>query len=94
MRYFVVEPCTTSPGFEIKLRDTKIDLKKAEEAFSELGEVVASSKVVLLAKIEDYSISVYASGRMLVKNEKKLTSKKVEALATKIVGELEKRGCI
>ncbi len=94
MRYFVVEPCKTSPGFEIKIRDRKIDMKKAEKAFSGLGEVVGSTPVVLLVKVADYQVSVYASGRMLVKSPKKLTSAEVERLAEKIVGELEKQGCI
>ncbi len=94
MKYFVVEPCKTSPGFEIKLKDTKVDMEKAEKAFSGLGEVVGSTPVVLLVKIGEYQVSVYASGRMLVKSAKKLTSKEVERLATKIVGKLEKQGCI
>lgn len=93
MKYFVTEPCTTSSGFEIRLQD-KIDLKKAESVFSKLGEVAATSAVVLLIKIGQYSISVYASGRMLVKSEKKLDHKSVDVLARKMVDELEKGGAI
>ncbi len=92
--YFVVEPCTTSSGFEIKLKGKKINLKKAEAVFSKLGNVAASSPVVLLASIKDYSISVYASGRMLVKSEKKLDKKSVTRLARQIVDGLEKGGSI
>ena len=93
MKYFVTEPCTTSSGFEIRLKD-KIDLKKAEKVFSRLGSVAASSPVVLLTKVEDYSISGYASGRMLVKSEKKLDHETVNTLARRIVDELEKSGAI
>jgi hypothetical protein len=93
MKYFVVDPCTTSAGFEIKLKKS-INLKKAEKAFSKIGQVIASSSVVLLVKIKDYSISVYASGRMMVKSEKKMDSKSVEKLAEKIVKELDKEDAI
>ena len=55
--YFVVEPCASSNGFEIKLQGKKIDLEKAEQAVAQLGSTVASSPVVLLAKIQDYSIT-------------------------------------
>lgn len=93
MKYFVVEPCMTSAGFEIKLQE-KIDLKKAESAFSMLGAVMASSPVVMLARVDEYSISVYASGRMMVKSDKKMKQKEIELLAEKLVAAMEKRGCI
>ena len=37
MKYYVVEPCKTSAGFEIKLKE-KLDLAKAKKAFSKLGK--------------------------------------------------------
>jgi hypothetical protein len=91
--YFVVEPCQTAGGFEIKLKGKRIDLGKAGEALSSRGEVMGSSPVVLLMKMGAYSISVYGSGRMMVKG-KKLTSKAVQALAGDIVKMLEKGGAI
>ncbi len=93
MKYYVVEPCTTAGGIEIKLQDKRIDLKKAEKAFSRLGEVVGGSAVVLLVRLEGCSISVYGSGRMMVKG-KKLTAKAGDALARKIMKELEKEGAV
>jgi len=92
--YFIIEPCQTASGVEIKLRDRKIDLKKAEEAFSGLGSVLGCSPAVLLAKVGAYSISVYGSGRMMVKGKKKPTGKAADALARKILAALEKEGAI
>ncbi|MBI5046696.1 hypothetical protein HZC07_03105 [Candidatus Micrarchaeota archaeon] len=92
--YFVVEPCVSSNGIEIKLKDRKIDLKKAQPAFSKLGEVVASSSVVLLVKINGYSLSVYGSGRMMVKGVKRTETKKIEKLAISMLRALEKEGAI
>ena len=88
MKYYVVEPCKSSGGFEIKLKE-KLDLAKARKSFSKLGEVVAESPVVLLVKIKDYTISVYGSGRMMVKSEKKIRQGQIEELAKTIVSELE-----
>lgn len=88
MKYFVVEPCKTSGGFEIKLKD-KLNLAKAKAVFSTLGTVAAESPVVLLVKVDDYTISVYGSGRMMVKSERKMKQAEIESLAKKIVHELE-----
>ncbi|NYZ73748.1 hypothetical protein H0O00_01260 [Candidatus Micrarchaeota archaeon] len=91
--YYVVEPCTTAKGFEIKLKDKKIDLAKAEGALSTVGEVVGKSGVVLLVKLKDLSLSVYASGRMMVKG-KKASQKEADRLATEICGVLKGAGAI
>ena len=92
--YFVVEPCTTSNAFEIKLKEKKLDLKKCESAITIVGEVVASMPVVMVAKVEDYSLSLYASGRIMVKSAKKLRAKHVEEFAKKLMAVLEKAGAI
>lgn len=94
MEYFVVEPCTTANAFEIKLKNKKLDLEKCEKALVDLGEIVASMPVVLVVRIGEYSISVYASGRLMVKSPKKLRSKAVKELANKIMSLLEKHGAI
>ncbi|MDD5171837.1 MAG: hypothetical protein PHF60_02260 [Candidatus ainarchaeum sp.] len=91
--YYVVEPCTTAKGFEIKLKEKKIDLAKAEGALSSLGEIVGKSSVVLLVKLNGLSLSVYASGRMMVKG-KKASQKEADELASEICAALNKTGAI
>lgn len=90
--FYVVEPCTTASGIEIKLKK-KIDLKKAEKAFSRHGEAAGSGGVVLLTEYKGYSISVYASGRMMVKG-KKIDVKEGEQLAKELIPLLEAEGAI
>ncbi|MFH0737770.1 MAG: hypothetical protein V1827_03070 [Candidatus Micrarchaeota archaeon] len=90
--YFVVEPCQSAGGFEIRLSGKKIDIKKAESALSKVGEVAGSSPVVLLAKIKGLSLSVYGSGRMMVKG--KLKAAEAQAFAEKIVSALENGGAL
>jgi hypothetical protein len=92
--YFVVEPCTTAKGIEIKLKERRIDLAMAEKALSGTAEIVGSSPVVLLVKLKGYAISIYGSGRMMVKNVKRTQTKKVEALARMLLAALEKGGAI
>ncbi len=92
--YFVVEPCTTAKGIEIKLKDRRIDLKKAEAALARSGEVVASSPVVLLAKFKGVQMSIYGSGRIMVKGVKRTETRKVEALARELLAAFEAQGAI
>ena len=92
--FFVVEPCSSAGGFEIKLRDRKIDLEKAEKALERDGEVVARTPVVLLARYEGCSLSVYASGRMMVKRKGRLSDKAANTMAEKIIASLEKGGAL
>jgi ribonuclease HIII len=92
MDFFVVEPCTSSNGIEIKLKDKKINLKKAAEVLPSIGD----SPVVMLTKFEGYSVSIYASGRIMVKGNgsKKIGAKKGSSLAKKLVLLLEKNSVI
>jgi hypothetical protein len=92
--FFVISPCATANGVEIKLNGKAIDLAKAGAAFTKLGDVVGSSPVVLLAKMGGYTISVYGSGRMMVKGKRKPTEKAAQALAKKILAALETEGAL
>jgi hypothetical protein len=98
MSYFLVEPCNSSGGFEIKLRERRLDLKRCESVLSSLGTVVGNTGVVLLAKVDDFTLSVYGSGRIMVKSairgKRKPQKKDVEALAAKLMAGLEKEGAI
>lgn len=92
--YFVIEPCSTANALEVKLKGKRVHLEKADKALSLIGSVMACTPVVLLTKIRKYSISVYASGRMIVKGEKKLSKKEVKDLAYEMLDVLEKHGAI
>jgi hypothetical protein len=88
--FFVVEPCTSSNGIEIKLNGKKIDLKKAGAVLDSVGE----SPVVLLAKFHGYSLSIYASGRIMVKGKKRIQLKSGERLAKALMKILEKNSAV
>lgn len=70
--FFILEPCTSANGVEIKFKDKPIDLGKMERLIEEKGGTcAATTKVVLIAKLSGFDLSVYASGRIMVKSDKK-----------------------
>lgn len=93
-KYYVVAPCASANAYEIVLKEKKLDLKKAEGAFASLGTVAGGTPVALIARIGAYSVSAYASGRLMVKSEKRLKSKEVNELAARIMSALEKAGAV
>ena len=96
--FFIVEPCNSSGGFEIKLRDRRLDLAKCDSALCSIGTVAGSTGIVILAKVDGFALSVYGSGRIMVKNavrsKKKPRKPEMDALASKVMGALEKGGAI
>ena len=92
--YFVIEPCSTSDALEVKLKGKRIDLRKAGEALSHIGTVAGGTPIVLLSKIRNYSVSVYASGRMIVKGEEKPQKREVKKLTYEMLSVLEKHHAI
>lgn len=95
--YFLVEPCNSSGGFEIKLRAGKLDLAKCEQVLGAIGSVAGSTGIVLLAKVDRFALSLYGSGRIMVKSAtrgKKPTRAEVEKMADRLMNELEKAGAV
>ncbi len=92
MEYSVDESCTSVDAHEIKFKaKKKIDLGKAKVAISKVGEMVAETPVVIMAKIDKKGVSVYASGRILIKDAERGPS---EEIAKKLVPALESEGAI
>lgn len=90
MDFYAIEPCATSDAFEIRFKkEVRIDLAKAEKALARIGEVLARTAVVLIFKADDYSASVYASGRIMLKN---VTREEAERFAGRLSSALEKGG--
>ncbi len=90
--FYIVEPCSSAGGFEIYLKGRKIDLKKAEPALSAIGMVGASLQAVLIAKVDGCVLSVYASGRVMMKpgeGGKRLGKTEAHALARKLMAVLD-----
>lgn len=93
MEYTVDESCTSVDAHEVKFKKkSSIDLTKAKSVVPKInGEVVAETPVVIMTKIENVGVSIYASGRILVKDAEKGKS---EEIAKKLVPALENEGAI
>jgi len=93
MEYDVDESCTSVDAHEIKFKKkSRIDLEKAKTAVPKIeGEVIAETPVVIMTKIDGKGVSIYASGRILVKDAEKGPS---EEIAKKLVPALENEGAI
>jgi len=90
--FYTIEPCTTSNAYELKfVQRIKIDLKKAAELLREVGEVLASTPVVLVLKTNSYNASIYSSGRILMKN---VSKEEALDLGAKLIDSLDKGGAL
>lgn len=94
--YYIIEPCNTANGVEIKLRGKQFILERAERALNSIGEAAVYGPVVLLGKANGMALSIYASGRIMIKDEGKKKPRKaaVEKLAHSLMAALEKEGAI
>jgi hypothetical protein len=90
--FYTIEPCTTSNAYELKFVERiKIDLEKASPILEKEGEVLAKTPVVLVFKTNSFNASVYASGRIMMKN---VTKKEAEDLGAKMIDSLDKGGAL
>jgi hypothetical protein len=84
--FYAIEPCTSSNAFELKFRGRMIDIHRAESALgSPRGEIIAKTKVVLVVKFEGLALSVYASGRIMIKGIKKQDAESVSARIARLL---------
>jgi hypothetical protein len=90
--FYTIEPCSTSNAYELKFVERiKIDLEKASTILGQVGEVLAKTPVVLVLKANNFNASVYASGRIMMKNVNK---KEAENLGSKLIDSLDKGGAL
>ncbi len=91
METFTVEPCASAKAFDIVIKDKKIDIKKAERVIEKIGKVAAATEVVLIGVLDSRPLTIYASGRIMIKECNK---KDADKIGKKIIDSLEKNGCI
>ncbi|MFA6530446.1 MAG: hypothetical protein WCT31_01855 [Candidatus Micrarchaeia archaeon] len=84
--FCTVEPCASSNAFEIKFKSGKIDLNRVA-----LGEVLAKTPAVLICKFEGKGISIYASGRIMIKG---INKQEADKFSEEIVSSLRASGAL
>jgi len=73
----IVKPCVTSPGFTCNPeRDVRIDLVRAKDALVRKGYRVIDAEVLLIAT-RDEEVTVYPSGKILIKTSEEPVARRV-----------------
>ena len=76
---FLGKPCKSKTAYEfLPKKKVKIDLEKASVELSTVGTIELRSKVLVMSHIDNAVVSLFASGKLLVRGERE------EELARKI----------
>jgi TATA-box binding protein (TBP) (component of TFIID and TFIIIB) len=71
LKDFVGKPCTSKVSFEFfPKKKVRIDLEKASEEIDGVAEVDVKSKVLLILKVGNKTVSLFKNGKILVRGEK------------------------
>ncbi len=81
---FIVEPCASAKAFEIKF-GRAIDIKKAAQALEKNATLISAAPVIILCVIDKKPVSIYASGRAMVKEATEKETKKIAEFLEKII---------
>ena len=88
LKDFTGKPCTSKVSFEFfPKKKTIIDLPKASEELESISQIDVNSKVLLIIKIEDRTVSIFKNGKILVRGEDE--EKKAREIAKKICSVLK-----
>ena len=88
LKDFVGKPCTSKVSFEFfPKKKTIIDLNKASSELEKKFVIEINSKVLLIVKVEDTTVSIFKNGKLLVRGEKEETN--ARKIAEKIVSALK-----
>ncbi len=86
---FTGKPCRSKSAYEfMPKKKAKIDLEKAANEISSIATIEIRSKILILAKLEDATISLFESGKLLIRNE--LDETKARKIAQKVLSTLKK----
>ena len=85
MTYYLLKPCKTSAGFTSTLRKkAKVDLKAAKQTLETAGYKITDVEVMLILE-GPASLTLYESGKLLLKTNEK---SEAQIVADSIYGQL------
>ena len=89
---FTQKPCRSKMAYEfLPNKKVKVDLEKAAEEICGVGKIELQSKVLLMARIDEKVVTLFPSGKILVRGErdeelaKKIAQKCVKTLKVSII---------
>jgi len=84
---FTPKPCRTKMAYEFLPKHTiTINLEKASEEISKIATIEVKTKVLLMIKLDFCTISLFPSGKLLVRGERE--ESKAKEIAKKVIGAL------
>jgi ribonuclease HIII len=84
---FTGKPCRTKMAYEfLPKHSMKIDLDKAAQEVGEVGALEVKTKVLLMIKVDFCTVSLFPSGKLLVRGERE--EEKAKEIAKKVIGTL------
>lgn len=87
------KPCRTKMAYEfLPKKPLTLNLQKASEELSSIAIVEIKTKVLLMLKLDYATISLFPSGKLLVRGER--DEKKAKEIAKKILSGLSGNGYI
>jgi ArsR family metal-binding transcriptional regulator len=85
---FTQKPCRSKLAYEfLPNKKVLINLEKACEELASVAEIEVKTKVLLIIKTENCTISIFPSGKILVRGEKE--EEKAKKIAEKLVKTLK-----
>jgi ribonuclease HIII len=82
------KPCRTKMAYEfLPKKNILINLEKASEEVTSIATVEVKTKVLLMLKLNYATISLFPSGKLLVRGER--DEEKAKELAKKILGSIK-----
>jgi ArsR family metal-binding transcriptional regulator len=85
---FTQKPCRRKLAYEfLPKKKVLINLEKASEELTSTTEIEVKTKVLLITKAENCTISIFPSGKILVRGEKE--EEKAKKIAEKLVKTLK-----
>jgi len=84
---FTGKPCRTKLAYEfLPKHPMQINLEKASEEIASVAIVEVKTKVLLMIKIDFCTVSLFPSGKLLVRGERE--EEKAKEIAKKVIGTL------
>jgi len=85
LKDFTGKPCRARVAYEfLPNKKMKLILKELEESIEKKFPIEVKSKILLIIKVGDKTVSLFESGKLLVRGER--DEEKSKAIAKKIVG--------
>lgn len=68
---FIGKPCRSKMAYEfLPKKKVFLDLRTASNELKQAGEIELTSKVLVMVRIEDSMVSVFGSGKVLVRGKR------------------------